>query len=265
MLTASVNGSVSNFSLNVVGQGNPSASVPPSGNAQGVVAPSQSFALTVANASSSTGNYLFGFAGGTPQVCTTATNGQFSLTAPAQPGRYDILFDTTTQSCPVPAFPTSPAPTIIGSVDTIASPVTFEGNTVSGVSLTANASSTSPASNVLQIAYSTNSGTTIPVTVSVASSFDSNFSKDGCTGAGCLIQTEIGLNTDPAPQGCVANGGPGYSTTSGTITIQVPNLPGRYYVAMDRALNFSCLSPNAGWWSGPPSASRYIAIIDVTQ
>jgi hypothetical protein len=110
------------------------------------------------------------------------------------------------------------------------------------------------------------------VTISVASSFDSTPGHDGCSGSGCLIQTEIGLNTDAAPQGCVANGNPGYSTSSGTLTIQVPNLPGRYYVAMDRSLDYSCFQsqptpvspPNdQRWWSGPPSASRYIAIVDV--
>jgi hypothetical protein len=109
------------------------------------------------------------------------------------------------------------------------------------------------------------------VTISVASSFDSNPSNDGCTGGGCAIQTQIGLNTDAVPQACPTSGGVG-TTTSGTVTINVPNVPGRYYVGMDRSLDYGCFQskpqpvspPNdQRWWSGPPDASRYIGIVDV--
>ena len=248
------------FTANSGGVGN----LPPGGYQQGVVTPAHTLTYSPGLwGPSFAGNFLFGFSGGSPQFCTagTHTTGQISLSVPQQPGRYDILFDGTNQTCQqATAFPTSPAPLTIDSVDAIANPVTFAGTTLSAVSLTnSNGSNPTGTTDVLTIVQQS-TGSTIPVTVTFNYAFDPTPGKDGCTGPSCDIFTLIGLNTDSAPQACGPEGQPGGAGNGATVTVQAPNQPGRYYVGMDRALVTGCSS---SWWDGPPSASRYIGIVDV--
>ncbi len=251
-----------------------SGHLPPSGYQQGVVTPGQLFTYNPGTYGSDnetfSGSYLFGLSGGTAQFCVASNNpgSPISLTAPS-PGRYDVLFDGTNQTCQqAPAFPNSPAPLVIDSVDALGTTVTFAGTTLTNVSLTS-ASGSNPGSNpqlrYVLIVPQQSTGSSIPVTVNFDYAFDSNYGNDGCTGPGCVIFSLIGLNIDAAPQGCGPSGFPGSSGsaasgTGGSVTIQVPNSLGRYYVGMDRALVTAC--PSA-WWTGPPSASRYIGIVDV--
>ena len=99
--------------------------LPPSGFQQGVVTTGQSFAFLPGNYAADSGfsgNALFGFTGTAPQLCGTFQNVPNSFTAASQAGRYDIAIDSTTQNCqPIPAFPTSPAPIVFESVDTLPS------------------------------------------------------------------------------------------------------------------------------------------------
>ncbi len=134
------------------------ADVPPSLDQQGVVTTGQSFAFlpgTYAADSGFSGNALFGFTGSAPQLCGTFQNVPNSLTAASQPGRYDIAIDGTTQSCTPSAFPTSPAPIVFESVDTLPSSTYFGGaTTISGVVLSDPGNPTgafAAASNVLEI------------------------------------------------------------------------------------------------------------------
>jgi Putative Ig domain len=239
--------------------------LPPSGYQQGVVTPGQGLTYAPgfwgANASNFSGSFLFGFGGGTVQSCLsgTTTSGAISLTTPSQPGRYDILFDGTTQGCESGlAFPSSPAPLIIDSVDAVSTTVIVANATVTGVSVTSTASNvqTRVVPNVLDIGAQT-SGTTIPITVALNYSL---YQESYCPG--CIDQVEVGLNTDPGPQTCAYNGGTP-SSGSGSVNLNVPNTPGRYYIAIDRGQDFSCKQTSQAWWNGPPSASRYIAVIDV--
>jgi hypothetical protein len=239
--------------------------LPPSGFQQGVVTPGQVFSYNPgaygALAPNFAGNFLFGFSGGAPQVCGTASglsNG-ISLTAPL-PGRYDVLFDGTNQTCqPTPAFPTSPAPLVIDSVDAISTTVNFAGATVSSVSVTNASGQSQSAQNVLDIVQPS-SGTTI----SVSLSFNYTVDQTGCNNNGCIVQIEYGLNTDSGPQSCAYSGGGVFGNpATANVTVTVPNIPGRYYVSIDKSLDFSCLQTSQAWWSGPPSAPRYIAIVDV--
>ena len=101
-------------------------------------------------------------------------------------------------------------------------------------------------------------------TIPVGLTFNYTIWNSGCPG--CIDQIEVGLNTDPGPQLCAYSGIdgplPGVSG-SGNVTINVPNIPGRYYVGIDRSEDFSCLQTTTAWWNGPPSAPRYIAVVDV--
>jgi hypothetical protein len=242
--------------VNSEGVGN----LPPSGFQQGVVTPGQSFAFlpgTYAADSGFSGNALFGFNGTAPQLCGTFQNVPNSLTAASQVGRYDIAIDGTTQGCtPIPAFPTSPAPIVFESVDTLPSPTFFGGaTTISGLVLSSgNQNAFAAASNVLEI----EAGGTSPNPVTVA--FNYTINDTGCPG--CIDQLQVGLNTDPSPQTYAYNGG-SFASGSASVNINVPNTPGRYYIAIDFAEDYGFLYSSAYWANGQPTATRYIGVVDV--
>ncbi len=103
--------------------------LPPDASQQGVVTTSQPFGVLkqgsgLYNPDNNTfsGNYLFGLSGGASQYCTHTTNDAVSLTASA-PGRFEVLFNGTTQPCsPGLAFPASPTTLAVYSVDALNSP-----------------------------------------------------------------------------------------------------------------------------------------------
>jgi hypothetical protein len=234
--------------------------VPPSGFQQGVVTSGQSFTFLPTNYAadpSFSGNVLFGFTGTAPQLCFTFGNVPNSLTASSQPGRYDIAIDGTTQSCqPIPAFPTNPAPIVFESVDTLPSPTFFGGATTlsSVVVSSGNANTFAAASNVLEIP----DGGTNPNPVTVA--FNYTINDTGCPG--CIDQLQVGLNTDPSPQTFAYNGG-SFASGSASVSINVPNTPGRYYIAIDFAEDFGFLFSSAYWANGQPNVTQYIGVVDV--
>jgi hypothetical protein len=233
--------------------------LPPSGYQQGVVTTGQSFAFLPGNYAADSGfsgNALVGFIGTAPQLCGTFGNLPNSLTA-SQAGRYDIAIDGTTQGCaPIPAFPTSPAPIVFESVDTLPSPTFFGGaTTISGVVLSSgNSNAFAAASNVLEI----EAGGTNPNPVAVA--FNYVINNTGCPG--CIDQLQVGLNTDPSPQTYAYNGG-SFGSGSASVNINVPNTPGRYYIAIDVSEDYGFLYSAAYWANGQPTATRYIGVIDV--
>ncbi|MGA3087639.1 MAG: putative Ig domain-containing protein [Terriglobales bacterium] len=234
--------------------------VPPSGFQQGVVTSGQSFTfLPVSYAADSgfNGNALVGFTGAAPQLCYTFGNLPNSLTASSQPGRYDIAIDGTTQACPVTAFPTSPAPIVFESVDTLPGPTFFGGAaTISGVVLSdpSNPSGTiAAASNVLEI---TSGASPNPVSVAFSYAIDNT----GCPG--CINQLQVGLNTDATPQTYAYWGGE-IGSGSASLNLNVPNLPGRYYIAIDFAEDYGFLYSSPYWWNGQPTPTRYIGVVDV--
>jgi len=235
--------------------------VPPSSYQQGVVTSGQSFTFlpgSYAADSGFSGSALFGFTGTAPQLCGTFGTLPNSLTASSQAGRYDIAIDGTTQTCPATAFPTTPAPIVFESVDALTIPALWGSATVSSVALSdpGNPSGAfAAASNVLEIT----SGTS-PNQVTVAFSYTINDS--GCPG--CIDQLDVGLNTDPTPQtyaysGCGDCGGSG----SASLNINVPNTPGRYYIAIDTSEDYGFLYSSPYWWNGQPTPTRYIGVVDV--
>jgi hypothetical protein len=235
--------------------------VPPSGYQQGVVTSGQSFTFlpgSYAAHSGFSGNALFGFTGTAPQLCGTFQNVPNSLTAASQPGRYDIAIDGTTQSCtPIPAFPTSPAPIVFESVDTLPSPTFFGGAaTISSVVLSESGYSQAiaAASNVLEIP----DGGTNPNAVTVA--FNYTINDTGCPG--CIDQLQVGLNSQASPQTYAYNGG-SFNSGSASVNINVPNTPGRYYIAIDFAEDYGFLYSSAYWANGQPTATQYIGVVDV--
>jgi hypothetical protein len=235
------------------------ANLPPSGFQQGVVTTGQSFPFlpgSYAADSGFSGSALFGFAGTAPQLCGTFQNVPNSLTAASQPGRFDIAIDGTTQSCsPVPAFPTSPAPIIFESVDTLSSSPFWGQTTISSVVLSSNNSNAfSAASNVLEI----EAGGTNPNPVTVA--FNYTINNTPCPG--CINQLEVGLNTDPSPQTYAYNGG-SFASGSASVNVNVPNTPGRYYIAFDISEDYGFLFSSAYWANGQPTATQYIGVVDV--
>jgi hypothetical protein len=240
--------------VNSEGVGN---NVPPSGFQQGVVTSGQSFNYLPGSYGpdpSFSGNLLAGFAGTAPQFCATSLSGTM-LTAASQAGRYDIAIDGTTQSCPIAAFPTSPAPIVFESVDTLASPAVWGSATITRVVLSSgNPGATAAASNVLEI----ESGGTSPNPVTVA--FNYTINDSGCPG--CIDQLQVGLNSEASPQTSAYSGG---SSGSGSaiLTINVPNTPGRYYIAIDTSEDYGFLYSSPYWWNGPPRPVQYIGVVDV--
>jgi len=279
------NGSPVNFNmpLTVVGQdtqdngtysvysgGTGFGELPPTSDQQGVVTPGQTInqyapSFFADGNPSFSGNFLFGFSGFGPQVCGTSAglSGGFNLTAPSQPGRYDILFDGTTQACTPAVFPTAPAPLPLttGSVDAVGSSVSWGGAVISGVllsSATSNPGAIAAASNVLEI----ESGGTSPNQVTV--SFNYSIVNSGCPG--CVDQIQVGLNSEASPQVCAYSGVPFPPTPvtgSPSITINVPNTPGRYYISTDVSEDYGCQYSSPYWANGTPSAPQYIGVVDV--
>jgi hypothetical protein len=234
--------------------------LPPSGFQQGVVTLGQSFSYlpgSYAADAGFSGNALFGFTGTAPQLCGTFQNVPNSLTAASQPGRYDIAIDGTTQSCsPIPAFPTSPAPIVFESVDTLSNSTFLGGaTTISNLTLSSsNPNAFAVANNVLDI----EAGGTNPNPVTLA--FNYVIDDTGCPG--CIDQLEIGLNTDPAPQTYAYNGG-SFASGSASVNINVPNTPGRYYIALDFSEDYGFLYSSPYWANGQPVINRYIGVVDV--
>jgi hypothetical protein len=167
------------------------------------------------------------------------------------------LFDGTS-SCPA-AFPTVPAPIVFESVDAIgtsvSSPSDGSGATITNVVLSGSGAYQA-ASNVLE--FESGSAATIPVTVN----FNYSLLTTGCPG--CFNQIAVGLNSDAGPQVCAYDGqvpNPP-ATGSASITINVPNTPGRYYIGYDRVWDYSC-SQITTWPGGPPPPSTYLGVVDV--
>jgi len=237
--------------------------VPPSGYQQGVVTAGQSISYlpgSYAADSGFGGNAVVGFIGAAPVICDTFANltNDVSLTAPAQAGRYDIAIDGTTQSCPLTQFPTGPAPIVFESVDALSSQASWGGATISNVVLSTGNTSVLPASNVLEIQAGT-----APNPVTVAFSYNI-VNGTGCPG--CIDQLQVGLNTDSSPQTYAYNGVPGLSpgqSGSASLSINVPNTPGRYYIAIDVSEDYGFLYSSPYWANGQPAPTRYIAVVDV--
>ena len=149
---------------------------------------------------------------------------------------------------------------VIDSVDALSATLSYANFTLSAASVTTTASNAQfqNAPNVLDIGVQA-IGSSIPVTVR----FNYYIVDGACPG--CIDQIEVGLNTDSAPQACAYNGFPGPSgeTGSGTAVINVPNVPGRYYISVDRSQDGGCFASGQIWWTGPPFASRYLAIVNV--
>jgi hypothetical protein len=235
--------------------------VPPSGYQQGVVTSGQSFTFLPGNYAadpSFSGNALVGFTNTAPHLCGTFGNLPNSLTAASQAGRYDIAIDGTTQACPVAAFPTTPAPIVFESVDALTIPALWGSATISSVVLSYSGNPSgafAAASNVLEI---TSGASPNPVNVK----FNYTIVDSGCPG--CIDQLEVGLNTDPTPQ-TYAYSGCGDCGASGpaNLNINVPNTPGRYYIAIDTSEDYGFLYSSPYWWNGQPTATRYIGVVDV--
>ncbi len=242
------------------------ADVAPNGNQEGVVTTGTTFtylpASYAADAGNFTGDFVFGLSGVTPQICDVPANisNDGPLTAPPQmqAGRYDILFDSAS-SCPAAAFPASPAPIVFESVDaigtTVLSPATGGGATITNVVLSGSGAYQA-ASNVLE--FESGSSATIPVTVN----FNYTLFTTGCPG--CINQIAVGLNSDPGPQSCAYDGGVPSGGTSGSasLTINVPNAPGRYYIAYNRFWDYNCGQAQVSW-GGPPPASAILGVVNV--
>ena len=81
---------------------------------------------------------------------------------------------------------------------------------------------------------------------------------------GCIEQIEVGLAGTANYQTCTYDGIPSLAGDPGhgSTTLTVPSTPGLYYVGFDYAATFGCGTIPA-WWSGPPTPSRYMAIVIV--
>jgi len=292
-LTFSINGGPSTLSLplNVVGQdyqdngqyfvysGGTYGELPPNSNQQGVLSPGQSsipFYLGSLGADDEdfNGNFVFGFQGlgVDPNGCVTSAyvnlgegSAYLNLSAaPSNPGRYDLLFNGITSPCPSAfpaAFPTTPTPIVFASADVIGTTVYNPPTPGSGAEIwsvmLSGSGGTSAANNVLEF----ENGSSTPIQVGVA--FNYSIVQDPYCPA-CIDQIAVGLNTDQVPQACVYDSGVSGLPYSGSasFTINVPNTPGRYYIAINRLEDFSCAQATSATWS-IPTPSQYIGVVDV--
>jgi hypothetical protein len=246
------------YSFTSEGVGN----LPPSGFQQGVVTPGKSFSYLPGsyfadNGSTANDYFFFGYNGLAPQTCDTAANlaNGFTFAAPPQGGRFDILFDGSTVGCPQASFPTSPAPITIASVDAVGTTVAFGSATITNVQLSsANSSAFTLNNNVLEI----EAGGTNPNPVTVA--FNYVINDVGCPG--CIDQLQVGLNTDTTPQACPYSGS-SQGSGSASVTINVPNTPGRYYLGVDTPEDYGCFYSSPFWANGQPWGSHFIGVVDV--
>src|SRR5215207_4244801 len=95
-------------------------------------------------------------------------------------------------------------------------------------------------------------------------SMDYSIVDPGCPG--CIDEIEVLFSTDN-PFSCIYTGVPAVEGASGNATLEVtaPSTPGVYFLGFDRAQHFSCGEAlEAGWWSGAPDTSRFIANVIVT-
>jgi hypothetical protein len=84
----------------------------------------------------------------------------------------------------------------------------------------------------------------------------------GCPG--CVDQIAVGLNSDPGPQVCPYSGidGPGGGSGSANITIHVPNIPGWYYIGIDRSQEYTCVATwPAGYTPGPAQDIGVVVVL----
>lgn len=112
-------------------------------------------------------------------------------------------------------------------------------------------------------------GTNIGVAIQRGKLFTVNVSFDivdeVCTS--CIDQILVGFSHG-IPTRCVYSGIPGSAGEKGTktFTVRAPNLPGKYYLAFDRAQQFSCEAALAlkSWQSSAtPAPNQYFAVVDV--
>ena len=82
----------------------------------------------------------------------------------------------------------------------------------------------------------------------------------------CLAQITVGFSHGD-PKLCIYNDIPGTTLQTGTesFTLRAPGVPGRFYLAFDRQLQFTCEDALAQSWStgDSPSPAQYFAVIDV--
>ena len=252
------------------------APLSPNSTEQGVVTVGNTFSYSVskttqygADTSPFTGNFLFGLNGAAPNcVSSSKSTASISLT-PTQAGRYDILFDGTTATCPA-SFPTiAPLPFGTGSVDAISSSVTFPEVTTSNATISTSAPKAVPQSNPKLLSIEQQPGTS-PIPVNVK--FNYTILRDPAC-SDCPEQIQVGLNSDTGPQMCPYSAVPASGGDAGfpNVPINVPNIPGRYYIEIDRGLGFGCSAqwgilpgtPGELGVPGVPNIARAIAIVDV--
>jgi hypothetical protein len=108
-------------------------------------------------------------------------------------------------------------------------------------------------------------GGTIVAAVQAESEFNvrvtfSIVNSPGCPG--CIAQIVVGFSHED-PTRCIYNDVPGTTAQTGTksFKLRAPSTPGRYYLAFDRRLQFSC--PDALANTPPPGPDQYFAVIDV--
>jgi hypothetical protein len=79
----------------------------------------------------------------------------------------------------------------------------------------------------------------------------------------CIQQIEVGP-AGGAYQACTYDDIPPVAGISGhgSATLTVPSTAGLYYIGFDEAFTFFC-GQFPDWWSGPPTPSRYMAIVIV--
>ncbi len=274
-LTLSLNGGSSTLPLTftVVGQDtldNGSVNVnsggvddlPPNGFQEGVVTTGTSFSYLPGNAAPDTGftgDAQFGFerpSSANLRRLLKYLQRRYPYRASAS---WEIRYPDR-RSCKLPAaFPTSPAPIAFESVDaigaTVSSPPDGSGATITNVVLSGTGAVVA-ANNVLE--FESGSSATIPVTVK----FNYSLLTTGCPA--CINQIAVGLNSDPGPQTCAYDGGVPSppATGSASLTINVPNAPGRYYIGYDRVWDASC-GQITTWPGGPPAASAILGVVDV--
>jgi len=112
-------------------------------------------------------------------------------------------------------------------------------------------------------------GSNIVPAIEAGSKFTVDVTFDIVNGEGCptcIAQITVGFSHD-VPTRCIYSDIPTtIQTGTRSFTLRAPGVPGRFYLAFDRPLQFSCADALAvqDWSTGSsPSPAQYFAVIDV--
>jgi hypothetical protein len=181
-----------------------------------------------------------------PSASGTAT---FSLTAPSTKGVYYLAFDSVGDigcnrifAVPGPWLhnnPPDPNMQIIGRVNVGSAVDSYLQGAVKISAVHVNG---------LGNNVTVKAGSTVNVALNYA------ISDNACLD--CRDQIEVGINNAGGPSQCIYDNLPATGVTGkASFSLTAPATKGSYFIAFDRAQDFTCFFSTTNWWNGTPQAN----------